>query len=225
LHYRFWLNILVIEMSYEQGVGLLGVDSLFLAGLLAGEELVVRLGVRGPVAQLMPEPHIRLRQGLIRSLRLFVPSLYFPTLVTGLAVALLGGGGPGLVMRLAAIASLVIWLVATLGGTAPINQAVLRWDAEAPPEGWQRVIGRWERLDTLRTVAAVAAFAFLPFPCLTLRKALTASSSKSSTVRPHSSDSRIAVPRRTLTAIVGQPGEVAAKILSICSVEYVSTSF
>jgi len=151
----------MIKMSYEQGLTLLVVVNLFLAGLLAGEELVIRLGVRGPVAQLTPEPHILLRQGLIRTLRLLVPCLYFPTLVTGVAVALLGGGGLGLVMRLAAIASLVIWLIATLGGTAPINQTVLRWDARALPEGWQGVISRWEQLDTLRTVAATAAFAFL----------------------------------------------------------------
>jgi len=30
--------------------------------------------------------------------------------------------------------------------------------ATAPPEGWRSMINRWERLDTARTWAAIAAF-------------------------------------------------------------------
>jgi uncharacterized membrane protein len=49
--------------------------------------------------------------------------------------------------------------VATLAGTAPINQAALRWDAAGPPADWLDVIRRWERLDTVRAAAATLAFA------------------------------------------------------------------
>jgi uncharacterized membrane protein len=140
---------------------LLILANLFLAGILAGEELAIRFGVRGPVARLAPEPQIQLRQGLIRTIGVLVPVIYFPTLASGLAVTLLGGAGPGLVPHLAALAALLVWLVATLGGTAPINQAVMGWDAEAPPEGWRGMIARWERLDSVRAAAAAAAFALL----------------------------------------------------------------
>jgi uncharacterized membrane protein len=43
----------------------------------------------------------------------------------------------------------------------PINQAVLTWDPAAPPQEWRALIDKWERLDTARTVAAIAAFGLL----------------------------------------------------------------
>ena len=133
--------------------------TLFGAGILAGEELVVRFGVRGPVAALEQHAHIVLRQGLIRTLRILVATVYFPTLLLGVAATLLGGAGLGLVLRGAGVVALLAWLAATLGGTVPINQAALRWDPAAPPADWQDQVRRWERLDSVRAVAATAAFA------------------------------------------------------------------
>jgi uncharacterized membrane protein len=49
----------------------------------------------------------------------------------------------------------------TLGGTVPINAAVLDWDASAPPADWRARVDRWEQLNTVRTWAAVIAFAVL----------------------------------------------------------------
>jgi uncharacterized membrane protein len=138
-----------------------GVAALFGAGILAGEELVVRFGVRGPVAALEQRAHILLRQGLIRSLRILVPAIYFPTLLLGAAATLLGGAGPGLALRGAAVLALLVWLAATLGGTVPINQAALRWDPATPPPDWLDMVSRWERLDSVRAAAATAAFALL----------------------------------------------------------------
>jgi uncharacterized membrane protein len=137
------------------------VAALFCAGILTGEELVIRFGVRGPVASLEQHPHILVRQALIQRLMVLVPAIYFPTLLLGIATTLLGGLGPGFLLRGVAVVALLVWLVATLGGTAPINQAVRRWDAAAPPAEWLDVIRRWERLDTVRAGAATAAFALL----------------------------------------------------------------
>jgi uncharacterized membrane protein len=149
--------MLTIEMFDVQT--LLSVAALFGAGILAGEELVIRFGVRGPVAALEQSAHIQLRQGLIRTLRIVVPAIYFPTLLLGAAATLLGGAGLGLVFRSAAVVALLVWLAATLGGTVPINQAALRWDPAAPPADWLDMVGRWERLDSVRAAAATAAFA------------------------------------------------------------------
>ena len=137
------------------------VAALFCAGVLAGEELVIRFGVRGPVASLEQRSHILLRQALIQRLMVLVPAVYFPTLLFGIATTLLGGLRPGLPLRGAAVLALLVWLVATLGGTAPINEAVRRWDPAGPPADWLDVIRRWERLDTVRAAAATAAFALL----------------------------------------------------------------
>jgi hypothetical protein len=60
------------------------------------------------------------------------------------------------------MAAMLGWTLATFAGTVPINAAILdEWQADAPPEDWKATIHRWERLDTARTLAAVAAFALL----------------------------------------------------------------
>ena len=65
----------------------------------------------------------------------------------------------GHVLRGAAVLALLVWTVTTFAGTAPLNASVAEWDPTAPPADWRAVIGRWERMDTVRTVAATAAFA------------------------------------------------------------------
>jgi uncharacterized membrane protein len=134
--------------------------NLFFAGMLAGAEFAVRFGVRAAIGALDPEPSIRLRQALIRTLRVVVPAVYVPAMLTGIAVTI--GHGSGFVLRCAAMAAMLGWTLATFAGTVPINAAILdEWQADAPPEDWKATIRRWERLDTARTLAAVAAFAFL----------------------------------------------------------------
>jgi uncharacterized membrane protein len=133
----------------------LGLISVFFAGLLAGEEVVVRFGVRGPLAALPDESHIRLRQGLIRTLRVLVPAIFVPALITAAVAA----AADASVWRWAAVVALGGWATTTFLGTVPINAAALAWSPAAPPPGWQTTISRWERLDSVRTVAAVLAFA------------------------------------------------------------------
>jgi len=140
--------------------------SVLFAGLLAGEELVIRYGVRGPLASLDDLPHILLRQALIRPLRVLVPSIYLATLISAAAATALDGIDSGLALRGSGLGALLVWIAVTLGGTVPINAAVLDWDANAPPANWQAQVDRWEHLDTVRTWAAVIAFALL-LTCLT----------------------------------------------------------
>jgi uncharacterized membrane protein len=136
----------------------LAVLSTLSAGLLAGEEFVVCYGVRSPLAELEPQPSIQLRQGLIRRLRILVPSIFAAALVSGIAVTVMGGAGPAQAARAAGVVLLLVFIGVTLLGTVPINQAALSWAPAAPPEGWRIAVRRWERLDTIRTWAALAAF-------------------------------------------------------------------
>jgi uncharacterized membrane protein len=128
------------------------------AGVLAGEEFVIRYGVRTPVASLDERPHLQLRQALIRSLRILVPVVFALTILSGIAATVLGGPGLGLALRCAGLLALLAFISITLGGTVPINQAILTWDIGAPPKDWQTLVRRWERLDTARTWAAISAF-------------------------------------------------------------------
>jgi uncharacterized membrane protein len=137
-----------------------GLLSVFFAGLLAGEEFVIRFGVRGPLASLPDGVHILIRQALIRTLRVLVPVLYLLTLSSTLATTFIDGA-EYLPLRAAGVAALLAWIALTAGGTVPINVAAIEWDAAAPPADWRSHVDRWERLNTLRTTAAVVAFALL----------------------------------------------------------------
>jgi uncharacterized membrane protein len=139
----------------------LGFISLFGAGMLAGEEFVIRYGVRGPLARLDDRAHIRMRQALIRTLRVLVPAIYLPTLLSAVAAAILDGAGRGVVFRCGAILALLAWIAITLGGTVPINEAAFDWDPGAPPPCWRAQVDRWERLNSVRAWLAVGAFALM----------------------------------------------------------------
>jgi uncharacterized membrane protein len=138
-----------------------GMASVLFAGLLAGEEFVIRYGVRGPLASLDDRPHILLRQALILPLRVLVPAVYLATLVSAGAATVLDGIDSGLALRGVGLGVLLVWIAVTLGGTVPINAAALDWDANAPPADWRAQVDRWEHLNTVRTWAAVTAFALL----------------------------------------------------------------
>jgi uncharacterized membrane protein len=140
--------------------------SLFLTGILAGEEFVVRYGVRGPLATLDDRSHIQLRQGLIRTLRVLVPAVFLPAFVSTIAVAVVDGTGgtgtgTGYAFRWAGVLALAIWFLVTLFGTIPINERAYEWQLDAPPSGWKATVDRWEKLNTVRTWSAVLAFALL----------------------------------------------------------------
>ena len=139
-------------------VQILSLVNLFFAGLLAGEELMISFGVRAPLAGLADQPHIELRKALILRLRVAVPILFGLTILTGAVVTWLGGYGRAFDLRCAALVALVTFISVTLGGTVPINEAALGWDAAAPPANWRTMVEKWERLDTIRTCAALAAF-------------------------------------------------------------------
>lgn len=132
-----------------EGVG------LFLAGLLAGEEFVVRYGIRGPLAALDDRAHLRLRQAIIRTLRVLVPATALPALVLGVGVAVMDRGA----FAVAGAALLLGWLLVTVFGTVPINSGAMEWNPDAPPANWKALIDRWERLNTVRTGLAGLAFA------------------------------------------------------------------
>ena len=129
--------------------------------MLAGEEFVIRYGVRGPIGRLPDDAHIRLRQALIRTLRILVPAIYLPTLLLAILATALNGVDAGLAFRCAAVLALLVWIAVTLGGTVPINAAALEWHPSAPPTDWRAQVDRWERLNTIRTWLAVTAFVLL----------------------------------------------------------------
>lgn len=134
------------------------VVQLVLVGLLAGEEFVVRWGVQPAMATLPDEVHLRTRIALVKSLKVVVPILMVPAVLTSVVVLVLSGADDGRGWRIAAMVALVVFVLASFLGTVPINIRVNDWDPEHPPADWKRVVLRWERIDVLRSTAAGVAF-------------------------------------------------------------------
>ena len=131
--------------------------ALFLIGVLAGEELIVRYGLHPALSRLDDHAHLVARQALVRRLRVVVPIVMLPAAalaVTALAVV----SGPGLGLRWASLIAMVVFLLLSFLGTVPLNIKVDGWRADAPPPGWQAVIRRWARIDVFRSTAATTAF-------------------------------------------------------------------
>jgi hypothetical protein len=142
-------------------MNLITVASVVLAGLLAGEELVVRYGVHPALVALDDATQTKARQSLILRLRVLVPVLFFATLGAAIASLVAGGADAALPLRVAAVAALVAWLGTTFGGTVIVNSAVLLWNPDALPSNWRAMIVRWGRIDVVRSTAAVVAFVAL----------------------------------------------------------------
>jgi uncharacterized membrane protein len=140
----------------------LALASICTTGLLAGEEFVIRFGVRGPLARLGDEAHITMRQGLIRSLRVLVPIIFGASLLSGIGATALHWSDDSRPWHLASVALLLTFMLLTLLGTVPINKAASDWDPRNPPPRWKEAIHRWETLDSVRTVLAICAFGLAP---------------------------------------------------------------
>jgi hypothetical protein len=135
---------------------LLQAACLFLAGLLAGTKLIVRYGVQPALRRLPDGPHVLARQALVRRLRVAVPILIGPTVLSAIAVLVTAGGSA---FRWAGVGWLAVFLLTAALGTVSLNIRISDWDPERPPADWKAVITRWERLDVLRSTAAIACFA------------------------------------------------------------------
>lgn len=134
---------------------MLTIVALTFSGLLAGEELVVRWGV-APAISTLPDPaHLRARIALVRRLRVLVPMLIVPTLISVVIVVTTQLGRPA---GWTALGLLAVFVAASAFGTIPINTQVIDWDPDAPPDRWRAVVRRWEQIDVLRSSTAVLSF-------------------------------------------------------------------
>jgi len=133
---------------------------LFLAGVLAGEEFIVRYGLQPAMDKLEDRAHILARVALVRRLKVVVPLIMLPAVIAAILVLITAAGQTGAVYRWLGAISLLAFVLFSFLGTVPINMKVNDWQADAPPANWKAMVKRWELLDTFRSTAALAAFAF-----------------------------------------------------------------
>jgi len=134
---------------------------VFLAGILAGEEFIVRYGIHPALRNLDDRAHVNARIALVLILRFVVPSVMIPTLLAVVAMLVFDGDGAGATFRWAGAAAFGAYLLISFLVTGPLNAKVEKWQADNPPANWKDVVRRWQRIDVLRSTAAI--FAFLGF--------------------------------------------------------------
>jgi hypothetical protein len=135
--------------------------NLFFAGILAGMEIAIHYGVGAPPAILDDRWQILFRQGLIRRLRVLVPAFFLPAVLSAIAITILDRPAPGFWLRCAALLALLLWIVARVIVTVPMNSATLTWNADAPPQNWKALIERTEGFHIMGVWAALVAFVCL----------------------------------------------------------------
>ena len=131
---------------------------LVLAGLLAGEEFIVRWGIQPAIASLPDDAHVRTRIALVKRLKVVVPILMVAAVLASVAVLIGEGLAQGFGFRIAGMVALIIFVLASFLGTVPINMGVNDWNPHDPPADWASVVTRWQRIDVLRSTAAGLAF-------------------------------------------------------------------
>jgi hypothetical protein len=134
--------------------------SLFLIGILAGEEFIVRYGLQPAMNKLEDRAHIQARTALVKRLKVVVPIIMLPSIIAAIFVLITTTGETGSVFRWLGAISLLAFTLFSFLGTVPINIKVNDWNVDAPPSDWKKVVKRWELLDTFRSTFAILAFTF-----------------------------------------------------------------
>jgi uncharacterized membrane protein len=92
-------------------------------------------------------------------------------LFTGISAFLARSERPNFYLLIAASVCIIAVALITRFGNIPINNQILIWSISSPPSNWADLAQRWWQLQTLRTVLAIGALAFLISAALAQRNA------------------------------------------------------
>lgn len=79
---------------------------------------------------------------------------------------------PNFYLLIASSVCIIAVALITRFGNIPINNQILEWTISSPPSNWADLAQKWWHLQTLRTVLAIGALAFLISATLTQRHVL-----------------------------------------------------
>lgn len=140
------------------------VIAILSSGLKAGALLGDRAGARFARPTLSPGSFVQFQQVQIRHWDKLMPVLSSVAVLSSIAwlVMIPSGMGrlPFQVVALAAAANVASMVFAVMG-CLPINRQLMTWSVASPPPDVMTTWTRWERVNDIRTVLAVVAFASL----------------------------------------------------------------
>lgn len=92
----------------------------------------------------------------------FMPPLTLASVVGGLAWLIMVRAQwdtPQFWLLALATSAMTVGAVLTLSVNIPINNQLMTWNVDAPPENMREIWSRWEKIHTIRTVLWLGAFA------------------------------------------------------------------
>lgn len=131
---------------------------LLLSGTLAGVLFAVEVAIVPAVGALPGERYVQVHRLLDRRFDPLMPRVNKVALaVCALLVVVAGGLWPRVAIALAGLCIVGVAVVSERWNVR-FNRVVDRWDAEAPPDGWQGIRARWAAANRVRTLFALAGF-------------------------------------------------------------------
>ncbi|MEW2444385.1 DUF1772 domain-containing protein [Micromonospora marina] len=132
-----------------------------LLGLYAGG--VFFTVITPSVGRMPPSAYVPYWQALNTDHGRAMPPFLLACLVLLIATAVLsyGRGRPVFILSVIAALLVIATIVLTVSQLEPLNRVADTWSADRPPANWAAERDRWITLHTVRTVAAVLAFASL----------------------------------------------------------------
>ncbi|NMO89912.1 anthrone oxygenase family protein [Actinomycetospora sp. TBRC 11914] len=142
-------------------MGVLGVVTVVVIGLLVGVELAVAAFLNPIFDRLPGDAGLAARSDGARVLGRLMPFWYSGAIVLAAVWGVLAWGGAPAVPVVVAAVLLVAAIVASIALLVPINDRVRTWTAGNAPADWRAQVGRWDRLHLGRVALLVAAFALV----------------------------------------------------------------
>lgn len=139
-------------------------SGLLLASLSTGVLFGTRTALGPSSKSFTTKTYVEVQQATVRNLRPVMGMLMPGAVVTNLAVLGLSARerrSPAFALMVAGILGNVTALTLTGLFEFPINARVLTWSPDAPPEGWEASMERWQAVHTARTASSVAGLAAL----------------------------------------------------------------
>jgi uncharacterized membrane protein len=142
---------------------LLAVLVIVLSGLVAGSLVFTHVALNPASRKLWAAAYVAYHQAINRTADPFMPRLVKATALTGLALVFAtraqADDGWSFALLIAGVAGTAAVAALTIAYNVPINRQVATWSIEAPPQDWEAIRDRWNRVHVVRTVVSVATCA------------------------------------------------------------------
>ena len=138
------------------GTSIIRFLNIIIAALLAGVSFGIWIGFN-PM-DLSASVYIEQQQNMLQAIRvLMVLLVLIATIITIISAFLHKGNKPVFVALLVAATFFIACILITRFGNKPIDDIVMTWTSNSPPDNWTELRDKWWSLHIMRTIAELAA--------------------------------------------------------------------